>query len=370
MMEMFTRWYRRRFSDPDAVALVLIILVGALVVYFLGGLLAPLFAAIVLAYLLEAPVAKLSKLGLPRSLSTTLTLLLFVGVMLLAVFGLVPTIWHQVANFIADLPNMFNDLQHFAVSLPERYPELIAPHVVVSVMDTARDKLLGLGESVVKGSVSSLINIASLGVYLILVPLLAFFLLKDKNEMLRNVTDLLPKNRRLANRVGSEMNQQISNYIRGKVTEIIIVGGVSYVVFSVMDLRYTALLSVAIGLSVLIPYIGAAAVTAPVAMVALFQWGISPEFWWLLSAYMLIQILDGNVLVPILFSEAVNLHPVWIIVAVLFFGGLWGVWGVFFAIPLATLVKAVWTALSVHDEKKPLSHEQKVLARISDNSEK
>lgn len=112
-----------------------------------------------------------------------------------------------------------------------------------------------------------------------------------------------------------------------------------------MDLRYAVLLGVLVGFSVLIPYIGAAAVTLPVAMVGLFQWGISPDFWWLLVAYGIIQALDGNVLVPILFSEAVNLHPVAIIVAVLVFGGLWGFWGVFFAIPLATLVKAVWNAL-------------------------
>ncbi len=85
--------------------------------------------------------------------------------------------------------------------------------------------------------------------------------------------------------------------------------------------------------------------TVPVAIVGLFQWGLTPEFYWLLACYGIIQTLDGNVLVPVLFSEAVNLHPVAIISAVLFFGGLWGFWGVFFAIPLATLVKAVWSAI-------------------------
>ena len=140
------------------------------------------------------------------------------------------------------------------------------------------------------------------------------------------------------------MNTQIANYIRGKVIEIIIVGTVSAVTFALMDLRYALLLGVLVGFSVLIPYIGAAVVTIPVAVVALFQWGITPDFWWLMIAYGVIQALDGNVLVPVLFSEAVSLHPVYIIIAVLFFGGLWGFWGVFFAIPLATLVKAVANA--------------------------
>ena len=147
--------------------------------------------------------------------------------------------------------------------------------------------------------------------------------------MISLASGVLPRNRKLATKVWHEMNEQISNYIRGKVMEILIVGSVSYVTFALLDLRYSVLLAVAVGLSVLIPYIGAAAVTVPVAIVGLFQWGFTPEFYWLLLAYGIIQALDGNVLVPILFSEAVNLHPVAIIVAVLVFGGLWGFWGCF-----------------------------------------
>ena len=94
----------------------------------------------------------------------------------------------------------------------------------------------------------------------------------------------------------------------------------------------------------LIPYIGATVVTLPVLLVGYMQWGSSPEFFWLFMVYGAIQFFDGNVLVPLLFSEVVNLHPVAIIVAVLLFGGIWGFWGVFFAIPLATLVKAVFNA--------------------------
>jgi putative permease len=93
-----------------------------------------------------------------------------------------------------------------------------------------------------------------------------------------------------------------------------------------------------------VPYIGAVVVTVPVILVAWFQWGWSPEFIWLGVAYTVVQALDGNILVPLLFSEVVNLHPVAIIVAVLVFGGLWGFWGVFFAIPLATLVHAILIA--------------------------
>lgn len=350
MFDMLNRWYQRRFSDPHAVSLVAILFFGFIIIYFFGHLIAPLLVAIVLAYLLEWPVIQLGRLRISRTCSVVLVILLFIGLMFLAIFGLVPTIWQQVVNLVNDIPNMYNGLQKFIASLPERYPELANLQIVESLINNAKNQALSMGESLVKGSFSSLVSLATLVVYLILVPMLVFFLLKDKQEMLNIASGILPKNRKLATKVWVEMNQQISNYIRGKVLEILIVGGVSYLAFTVLELRYSALLAVAVGFSVLIPYIGAAAVTIPVAVVGLFQWGVTPPFYTLLITYTVIQVLDGNLLVPILFSEAVNLHPMFIIVAVLVFGGLWGFWGVFFAIPLATLVKAVWHALPSNEE--------------------
>ncbi len=352
MFEMISSWYKRRFSDPHAVSLVAILLFGFITIYFFGDLIAPLLVAIVLAYLLEWPVVHLTRFGVPRTLAVIFVIVGFSSLMMVAVFGLVPTIWQQVGNLINDIPTMYVGLQGFIAELPQRYPELENFQIVESVVTNAKNQVIGMGETVLKGSLASLVSLATLAVYLILVPLLVFFLLKDKQEMIRMASGILPRNRRLANKVWLEMNEQISNYIRGKVMEILIVGGVSYITFAILDLRYSVLLAVAVGFSVLIPYIGAAAVTVPVAMVGLFQWGLTPQFYWLLLAYGIIQALDGNVLVPVLFSEAVNLHPVAIIVAVLVFGGLWGFWGVFFAIPLATLVKAVWHALPSQDEEE------------------
>ncbi|EGA66521.1 AI-2E family transporter [Vibrio brasiliensis] len=354
MFEMVSRWYKRRFSDPHAVSLVAILLFGFITIYFFGNLIAPLLVAIVLAYLLEWPVVQMSRLGIPRTLAVILVILGFTSLMIVAIFGLVPTIWQQVGNLINDIPTMYIGLQGFIAELPQRFPELEHFQIVEPLVTNAKNQAIGMGETVVKGSLASLVSLATLGVYLILVPLLVFFLLKDKDEMIEMASGVLPRNRRLATKVWHEMNEQISNYIRGKVMEILIVGGVSYITFALLDLRYSVLLAVAVGLSVLIPYIGAAAVTVPVAIVGLFQWGLTPQFYWLLVAYGIIQALDGNVLVPVLFSEAVNLHPVAIIVAVLVFGGLWGFWGVFFAIPLATLVKAVWNALPSHEEETPV----------------
>ena len=179
-----------------------------------------------------------------------------------------------------------------------------------------------------------------------------FFFLKDKVVVIDWMASFLPKERHLVNEVWIEMDAQIGNYVRGKFNEILIVGSASYIVFVILGLNYAFLLAMVVGLSVLIPYIGAAIVTLPVALVGYFQWGLNADynFTWLMISYFVIQFLDGNVLVPILFSEAVNLHPIAIIVAILVFGGLWGFWGVFFAIPLATLVKALINVWPIHEE--------------------
>ena len=148
----------------------------------------------------------------------------------------------------------------------------------------------------------------------------------------------------MLSQVWSEMDIQLSNYVRGKVLEIFIVGILAGILFSFFGLKYTALLAVLVGLSVLIPYVGAFTVTIPIIIIGLLQFGLGTQFYLLVGLYLLLQFIDGNLLVPIIFSEAVKLHPLIIILAVFLFGTLFGFWGVFFSIPLATFIKAVWNS--------------------------
>ncbi|WP_233117760.1 AI-2E family transporter [Aggregatibacter actinomycetemcomitans] len=345
MIEMLKNWYRRRFSDPQAMGLFAILFFGFVAIYFFSDLIAPLLVAIVLAYLLEWPVRLLNeKLKCPRLLATGLVIGSFTGLVFLVVLVLIPNLWTQMVNLLSDLPHMFNRFNEWLLSLPVRYPDMIDAQTVESIFGTVKEKILGLGESALKLSLASIMNLVTLGIYAFLVPLMVFFLLKDKRQLMDGVSRFLPRNRTLASKVWVEMQQQIANYIRGKLVEILVVTIVTYVIFLIFGLNYPLLLAVAVGLSVLVPYIGAVLVTIPVVLVAIFQFGDTHTFWYIVIAFVVSQLLDGNLLVPFLFSEAVNLHPLVIIIAVLIFGGLWGFWGVFFAIPLATLVKAVVNA--------------------------
>ncbi|KGJ87386.1 AI-2E family transporter [Colwellia psychrerythraea] len=344
MFKLFSDWYTRKFSDPHAVTLVVILTCIALFIALFSNLLMPVFVAISLAFLLDLPVNKLMHSSMSRSSATVIVVVSFLSISLLAVLGLMPIIWKQSSNLLQEVPNMISQGQEYLLTLPDKYPELVHVSQIDSFIVMVNDNLLEWGQVALKASLNSISDIVALMVYLILVPLMVFFFLKDKTELLTSITYFLPKERRMAIKVGNEMNQQILNYIRGKVIEIFIVGASTTIAFMFLDLQYALLLGVLVGLSVLVPYVGATVVTFPVMLVALFQFGLSSEFGYVMLAYGIIQAIDGNVIVPLLFSEAVNLHPVVIIIAVIFFGGLWGFWGVFFAIPLATLVKAVINA--------------------------
>ena len=344
MLKVIKGWLHSYLSDQEAIVLLVMLLVGFLVILTMGRMLAPALAALVFAFLLQGVVSWLEQRRVPHLLAVNLVFSGFLALLLLVILVVIPLVWEQVTHLLNATPGMVREGQALLVSLPDLYPGFVSEQQVMLLVATINKHLADFGQWALSFSLSKIPGIVALLVYLILVPILVFFFLKDKDLLLRWVIGMLPRRRRLIDQVANEMNEQIANYIRGKVIEIVIVGGVSYVLFAIMGLSYSALLAVMVGFSVVVPYIGATIVTIPVALIGFFQWGLDDQFVVLLAIYGIIQALDGNVLVPLLFSEAVNLHPVAIILAVLVFGGLWGFWGIFFAIPLATLFKAVMSA--------------------------
>ncbi|WP_296180610.1 AI-2E family transporter [Pseudomonas sp. UBA1879] len=344
MFKVLRDWMQRYFSDEEAVVLAVLLVLGFTVVLTLGGMLAPVLAGLVLAFLMQGVVVQLERLRMPEKGAVGLVFALFMGALALFLLVLVPLLWHQLITLFNELPGMLAKWQSLLLLLPERYPHLVSDEQVLQAIEAARGEIGKFGQWALTFSLSSLPLLVNMMIYLVLVPILVFFFLKDRRMIGRWFRGYLPRERTLITRVAEEMNRQIANYIRGKVIEIFICGAVTYIAFVTMGLNYSALLAMLVGISVVVPYVGAVVVTVPVAFIALFQWGWSDQFIYLMAVYGIIQTLDGNVLVPLLFSQTVSLHPVAIICAVLLFGGLWGFWGIFFAIPLATLFKAVLDA--------------------------
>jgi len=336
---------RHVLPNNQAVSLVILLLTIFLMIYFLSDLLMPVFASIVIAYLLEGLAGNAEKRGLPRLLAVYLVFSVFLTCLLFLLFYLMPIVSQQSVELVQQIPEIINRAQYGIMRLPDMYPKFISENKIQQIMNAVQKELLTYGQNVLSLSAASVMGLVSALVYLFLVPMMVFFFLKDKRLFINWFLDFMPKDRHLTVRVWAEVDTQIGNYIRGKFSEVFILWLMSFATFAAMEMNYAMLLAVLMGLSVIIPYIGATLVTFPVLIVAYFQWGlVGDNFMSIVIAYSIIQALDGVVLVPLLFSEAVNLHPVAIIIAILFFGGLWGFWGVFLAIPLATVVKAVLTA--------------------------
>ncbi len=341
MINVFKRWYTRNFANPQTVILALILIIGSVLVIVMSKHLMPILISIVIAYLFEGTVQKLGYVGVNRTISASLMTAMFLTMILLLMFVLLPLLSTQITDLFRELPRMLGQGQQLLSQLPERYPDFISDQQIQEVLSLIRSEITNLGQQLVTLSLSSVVGVITFVVYMILLPLMLFFFLKDKHLILFWLSRFLPEDRELVHDVWTELNMKIASYVRGKFMEIAIIWIATYIGFALMGLNYAMLLSLLVGLSVIIPYVGATVVTIPVMLIAFFQFGTEPMFGYVLLYYAIVQFLDGNLLVPLLFSEVVNLHPVAIIVAVVFFGSLWGIWGVFFAIPLATLIQAV-----------------------------
>ncbi|MEE9336222.1 MAG: AI-2E family transporter [Granulosicoccaceae bacterium] len=351
MLDIIRDWYNRNFSDPQAVILSMVLLLAFAMLWFFGDILTPVLVALVLAYLFEGIVAIMVRWGAPRTLSVIVVLLLFIAFSLIIFFGLLPVLSQQLTQMVRELPGMIAKGQEQLLRLPEMYPDVFTAEQITDLINEVRAEAGSIGQNILTFSVGSLGTLVMITIYAVLVPFMVFFALKDKDKILAWANKFVPRRSELSFKVWRDVDQKMANYIRGKVIEIVIVWVGTYVMFALMGLNYSLLLSALVGLSVIIPYVGAVVVTVPIVLIGFFQWGFTAHLGWLLLFYQIIQVLDGNVLVPLLFSEAVNIHPLAIIVAVLFFGGLFGVWGVFFAIPLATLIQAVFNAWPRHGHR-------------------
>lgn len=341
MLNILQVWYKRYLCEPEAVYLLVGIALILVAMTFLSELFAPIFTSLVIAYLLEDIVVRLEKWRWPHALAVTAVFVFFISLLALGLFVLLPLLWQQASNLLLEFPTMLSRSHQFLSSLPQRYPDFISTDEFNAIVSGLKTESMHYGRFIFNLSLASLSTLITLGVYLILVPMLVYLFLLDKKGLAAWCNRYLPKDKSLILNIWHEVDIQLGNYIRGKLLEVVIVTLLAFMVFFLLDLNYAVLLGVLVGISSLIPILGAALVSIPVLLVAILQWGWSMHLLYLGLAYSALLTFDGNILVPLLFSGVVKIHPVAIIIAILFFGTIWGFWGVFFAIPLAILLKAL-----------------------------
>ena len=344
MLDELNKVFKKIFSNEETIVFSIAILLIFLIITYFGSILTPFLISVVVAYLLVGLQKKIQTYNIGQYTSLIITFSIFIVTGAALIIWLVPLLYIQLQAFILDVPNLFSNFLDYMSDLPTKFPELVSSDQIAIFFQAVSEEITAIAQNIIKSSISGIQSTITILLYIILFPILVFFFLFDRKNIIDGVLKILPGKREMFSNVWAEMDIQLSNYVRGKTIEIFIVGAVAAIIFSSLGLKYSALLSVLVGLSVIIPYVGAFLVTIPIVIVGLLQFGLGTQFYLLVSLYLLLQALDGNLLVPLIFSETLRLHPVVIILAVFIFGSMFGFWGVFFSIPIATFIKAVWNA--------------------------
>ena len=344
MINHLSNILKRIFSNEETIVFSLIILLTLIIFSLFIGVLTPFIISVIVAYLLVGLQKKIETYNVSEYLATILAFSIFIIIGAAMFIWLIPLLYVQLQSFVLDIPRLFNEFLNFVSTIPAAFPDLVDSDQISVFFQAVSSELSSITQNIVKSSISGIQSTITVLLYIILFPILVYFFLFDRKNIIEGCLKIIPGDRAMLSQVWSEMDIQLSNYVRGKVLEIFIVGIAAAVLFASFGLNYGALLAVLVGLSVLIPYVGAFSITIPIVIIGILQFGLGSQFYLLIGLYLLLQFLDGNLLVPIIFSEAVKLHPIVIILAVFLFGSMFGFWGVFFSIPLATFIKAVWNA--------------------------
>ena len=238
------------------------------------------------------------------ALIITFSVFIITGAALL--IWLVPLLYIQLQAFILDVPNLINNFLDFISGLPAKFPDLVSSEQISIFFQAVSEEVSAIAQNIVKSSISGIQSAITFLLYIILFPILVYFFLFDRKNIIEGFIKIIPGKREMLTNIWAEMDIQLSNYVRGKTIEIFIVGIAAAIIFASLGLKYSALLSVLVGLSVIIPYVGAFLVTIPIVVVGLLQFGLGTEFYLLIGLYLLLQALDGNLLVPIIISETVK----------------------------------------------------------------
>ncbi len=305
-----------------------------------SGLFLPVLLSLIVTFLLDPLVQFFERTQISRTTSifAVYAIFLILFITLLTLIG--PPNWRSMLDALqADFPRYISRvleyLNSLLASVHNQFPYLENYDISGKVRQWAQG-FLGI---ILLETPRSAMRIGSL---FLLVPLFSFFFLRDSRRIMRNLISLTPNRYfEMVLDIYDHVSWQLANFIRGRILEAMLIGLVVWFGLSLTDIRYAPLLGVIAGVTNLVPYIGPIVGMVPGLVIALVDLGVGPQFWWIFCVYLLIAqvILDNFILIPILISRVSNLHPLWVILAIVMGGKLYGVLGMIIGVPIASVIK-------------------------------
>lgn len=314
------------------------IAVFLLALWALGDVILPFVLGGAIAYLLDPVADRLEKLGLTRVLSVAVITVIGLFLFLILVLLVFPTLIQQSIALAEAAPALIDSLQ---ATLTERFPQLLdADSTIRLQLDALGTKIQSQGGTVINGLLSSAMGLINIIVLLVVVPVVAFYLLLDWDNMVAKIDDMLPRDHApIVRQLASQVDTTLASFIRGQGTVCLALGSYYAIALMIAGLNFGLVVGVVAGLISFIPYIGALVGGALAIGLALFQfWGDWVSIGIIAGIFVFGQFLEGNILTPKLVGQSVGLHPVWLIFALSVFGSLFGFVGMLVAVPMAAMI--------------------------------
>ena len=307
------------------------------------GLFLPIVLSLIVAFLLDPAVQYFEKRKINRTLSIFIVYLIItlLAILLLLIIG--PPNWKGMAQALkADFPRYIaRAIEYISgqLSVAQEHFPFLKNYDLAEQLRSAAQSFVGL---ILVGTPRSALRIGSL---FLLVPLFSFFFLRDSRWIMRSLISLTPNRYfEMVLDIYARVSWQLAHFIRGRILEATIIGIVVWMGLSLTDISYTPILAIVAGVTNLVPYVGPIIGMIPALVIALVDLGIGGQFWWILCVYLLIGqiIVDNFILIPILISRVSNLHPLWVILAIIMGGKLYGVLGMIIGVPIASVINIIF----------------------------
>ncbi|MBN2631893.1 MAG: AI-2E family transporter [Rhodobacteraceae bacterium] len=324
--------------------------------WLMGDVLVPFLVGGAVAYFLDPVADRLERLGLSRVASTAVIMLLLVLFMVLLVLAVIPTLIQQTTALVNAAPEIAKNLQQFLI---ERFPDLtdetsIMRKTLADIAAFVQSK----GADLAQGVLSSAMSVLSAVVFIVVVPVVAFYLLLDWDRMVERIDSLVPRDHvAVVRRLAGEIDAVLAGFVRGQLTVCLVLGIFYSAALMLAGLQFGLLVGAVAGAVTFIPYVGAIVGGVLAIGLALFQfWGNWLQIGIIAGIFALGQFVEGNILTPKLVGQSVGLHPVWLLLALSAFGGLLGFSGMLIAVPVAASI-GVLTRFMIGQYRKSLLYQ-------------
>ncbi|AZL58481.1 AI-2E family transporter [Tabrizicola piscis] len=316
----------------------IVAVVFLLLLWFLGNVLLPFLVGGAIAYFLDPVADRLERAGLSRVAATTVISLAALVLVILLVLAVIPTLVNQLTALVNAAPDIAKRLQEFLLA---RFPDLAdSTSTIRQTLAEIGAAIQARGAELANGLLSSALGVISAIVFIVVVPVVAFYLLLDWDKMVQRIDSMLPLDHApTIRRLGREVDAVLAGFVRGQVSVCLTLGTFYAVALMAAGLQFGLVVGAIAGAITFIPYVGSIIGGTLAVGLALFQfWGDWVQIGIIAAIFAFGQFIEGNVLTPRLVGKSVGLHPVWLLFALSAFGSVFGFVGMLIAVPVAAAI--------------------------------